>query len=701
MLAVRAAQERMSPLRVHNLQNMTLAQTLPVLRKAYPEITEINVNHNQQVTLQGIDADGNDINAYINPQTAQIIGKTQKQPEWVQWATALHRSLFLHETGRLVVGITSFCLLLISLSGLLLFCQRQQTWKRFFAKIPKDGWAQYYHVAAGRLLLIPMLIISCTGAYLSAERFEILGKQKIKHNIEPPTHTLSKPLDLANFQDFKTINWAQVQSIEFPFAQDPEEYFTLKLQDREIIIDQFTGKTVSQIFYNQTTIWENISLDLHTGRSNLIWAIILGITSLNMLFFVYSGFMMTYRRLRTRVNNPYTAAEAEYILLVGSENGSTRIFANAIHKQLLQAGLHAHLTDLNQYTTFPKAKQLLIFAATHGLGDAPSNARKFSALVKEIPQNQTINFSVIGFGSKAYPDFCAYAKDIETLLLKQTWAKSLLPLYTVNDKSAQDFTTWVKALNATTQLTLAENQNVYFHKPKHLRTLRVISKTLITEQEQTFILTLRVPFATKFKSGDLLAIYPQQHERLYSVAKIGRNIQLTIKLHPSGLGSGFLHSLEVGDKFQARVVRNVAFHWPKNASAVIMIANGTGIAPFWGMIDQNKKQTKAYLYAGFRHNTPLIVQYQQNATTQQNANKLKQYQLAFSRQTPKQYVMDLLKKDADLLVNLLAHEAVIMICGSWAMQRDVEATLNEILAQYNAPDITYYKNNGQILADCY
>ena len=446
---------------------------------------------------------------------------------------------------------------------------------------------------------------------------------------------------------------------------------------------------------------ENLSLDLHTGRTNLVWAVLLGLASLNMLFFVYSGFAMTYRRLRTRVRNPYTAAEAEYILLVGSENGSTRRFANAIHTQLLQAGLHAHLTDLNNYQTFSKAKHLFIFAATHGLGDAPTNARKFATLLTQITQNQTINFTVVGFGSKAYPDFCGYAKEIQTLLQKQTWANALLPLHTVNDKSAQDFTTWVKALNAATNLTLSQNQDLYFQKPKHLRTLRVISKTTITEQDQTFILTLRTPFWSRFESGDLLAIYPQQQERLYSVAKMGRNIQLIIKLHSSGLGSGFLYNLKVGDTFRARLVRNVAFHWPETSPAVLMIANGTGIAPFWGMIAQNKKQKEAYLYAGFRHATPLVQQYEQMATAQQKVSQLKQYQFAFSRETTPKYVMDLLQKDADLVADLLARGGVIMICGSWAMQRDVETMLNQILKSRNAHDVTYYKNNGQILVDCY
>ena len=50
----------------------------------------------------------------------------------------------------------------------------------------------------------------------------------------------------------------------------------------------------------------------------------------------------------------------------------------------------------------------------------------------------------------------------------------------------------------------------------------------------------------KFNSGDLLAIYPANdtRERLYSIGNHSGNIQLVVKLHPNGLGSGFLNNLE-------------------------------------------------------------------------------------------------------------------------------------------------------------
>lgn len=108
ILAVDAIQEKIPPHRVENFDDITLGQTLPTLRKIYPEITELSIDHNQFVTLQAIDNDGNDVNSYINPTTGKIIGTPTKKSDFINWNTSLHRSLFLHETGRIFIGINAF-----------------------------------------------------------------------------------------------------------------------------------------------------------------------------------------------------------------------------------------------------------------------------------------------------------------------------------------------------------------------------------------------------------------------------------------------------------------------------------------------------------------------------------------------------------------------------------------------------------------
>ena len=698
ILAIDAAQEKTLSYKAVNFDQITLGETLPVLKKTYPEITELSIDYNQFVTLQAIDEDGNDINAYINPKTGKTLGTPTKKSEFIQWVTGFHRSLFLHETGRFFVGVISFLLFLISISGFVLVLKRQRGIRNFFSKVIKEYFAQYYHVILGRLALIPILIIALTGTYLSLERFHFfMGEEKTK----PVKTELSAEAKKASI--FKSTLLSDVKKIEFPFTDDPEEYYIIELKDREVEVNQVTGTVISEKRSPMTVQLSALSLDFHTGRINAVWAIILAIACINILFFIYSGFAMTLKRRSSRIKNKFNANESSIILLVGSENGSSFRFANAILKQLIDQGHKAFITELNRFSVYPKAEHIIVFSSTHGLGDPPSNGNKFKVLLQNQPQQQKIKFSVVGFGSKSYTDFCGFAIEIDQLLETQNWTERFLELQTVNDKSAVEFVEWIKLWNVKTGIPLATTPSLYNHVPKGLQKLMVLDKTAVSDTEHTFILTLRANMRAKFSSGDLLAIYPanDSRERLYSIGNHSGNIQLVVKLHPNGLGSGFLNGLETGNTFKARIINNKAFHFPSKAPKVALISNGTGIAPFLGMIEQNNKKTETHLYSGFRMETETVSGYKKFSDEMIQKQKLTSFHLALSREAEHVYVMDLIKRDAVFFVNLLQQDGVIMICGSLAMQKDVETILDELCLVNSIKNLHDYKKNGQILIDCY
>ena len=699
ILAVDAIQEKTPGFRVENFDIITLGETLPILRKTYPEITELSVDHNQFVLLQGIDQKGNDIYGYIDPRTGKILGEPLKKSTFINWTIALHRSLFLKETGRFIVGFISFLLVLISISGFALVLKRQRSILSLFSKIVKENFAQYYHVFLGRLSLIPIFILALSGMYLTLEKFNFfIEKKDLEKKIEVVEKTTSIKKEDSSI--LKNTLLADVQKIEFPFSDDPIEYYSIALKDRKIEVNQFTGAVVNEKSVPTTTLLSDLSLDLHTGRTSILWAIILGIASVNILFFIYSGFAMTLKRRGSRIKNKYKAEDSKFILLVGSENGSTLRFANAIYKQLLAHEEKVFIAELNNYSVYPKAEQLIIFTSTHGLGDAPANAGKFISLLNKTQQQQKIKASVIGFGSRSYPDFCNFALEIDAELAKKNWVEHLLELQTVNDKSSEEFVEWVKLWSVKTRIPLSTTPSIYNEIPKGLQKLRVLDKTTVSETEPTFLLTLRTK--SQFTSGDLLAIYPgnDNRERLSSIGKHDGNIQLVVKFHPFGLGSGYLYGVEKGSILKARIIKNATFHFPKKASKVALISNGTGIAPFLGMLEQNKQKTEIHLYCGFRTETKTVSGYKRFANEMMEKQQLQSFHLALSRDQNHFYVTDLIKRDAQFFIDLLFNGGVVMICGSLAMQKSVETILGELLVPTNL-NISEYKAKGQILTDCY
>jgi sulfite reductase (NADPH) flavoprotein alpha-component len=703
VLAIDTASEKANAFKVDNFNHISLDQFLPELRKKYAEISTVSVDHNQFVSVEAFDSEGNEIKGYINPNSGEIRGKAIEKSEFIKWNIALHRSLFLHETGRCIVGIASFLFFLIAITGTILLIKRQKGILHFFSKVNSDSLSQYVHVVIGKIMLVPVLIIALTGTYLFLLRFEIIPKEKTRQTVYTENTNLKK-LPLSDFSVFKEIKLAEVSKIEFPFIEDdPDEFFILKLKDKELTVNQFNGQIVKETKYPFTQIVEKLSFDLHTGQINFVWAIILAMASLAILLSIYSGFAITLKRTKTKIKNKFKANECEFILLVGSENGTTLGFANQIHIQLQANGKKSYLTEMNNFAEFPSAKQLVVFTSTYGLGEAPANASKFEKLVNQFPQSQKIKYSVVGFGSKSYPDFCEYAKQVNELLSKQIWAVQSLKLYTVNDKSTEEFTKWVADWANLNILAIATAPSLYSQKLPKLKKFKLVDRAEITSEEvTTFRINLKPSALTKFKSGDLLAIYPKNDavERFYSIGKVNNSIQLIVRLHPNGLGSEFLYRLKKGAEIKARLIKNTHFHFPKKASKVALISNGTGIAPFLGMIDENKSKVETHLYCGFRKENELTKRYSEITKKHLDNGKLKSFELAFSRQENAQYVMDLIIRDQDFFLELLRNKGIIMICGALKMQKDVEAVLNSI-CENNGESFENFKTNGQILADCY
>ena len=424
---------------------------------------------------------------------------------------------------------------------------------------------------------------------------------------------------------------------------------------------------------------------------------------MNILCFIYSGFVITFRRTRTKIKNKIKAKDAEIVLLVGSENGTTLFFANQIHRQLLNEGKRSYLTEMNQFQSFESAKEMVIFTSTYGLGDPPSNANQFENLLQKFPQQNKIGYSVVGFGSKSYQEFCAFAVKVNDLLANQNWAEPTTSIFTINDRSADEFATWAHVWSEKTLHPLATAPAVYNTKIPGLKKFIVTEKTMVSDENFTFKIVLKPRKNQKFSSGDLLAIYPAKdnRERFYSIGKNQDSVQLIVKLFPNGFGSGFLNNLKIGDEVPARIMENPNFHLPKTPENIAMIANGTGIAPFLGMIQENILRKNISLFAGFRHDNDWVNSYRIFAENQINQGQLEHFDFAFSREENKQYVMDLIRKDENYFANLLGENGIIMICGSLKMQKDVEKILDEISQKFLGKPLQHFIKNGQILSDCY
>jgi sulfite reductase (NADPH) flavoprotein alpha-component len=315
---------------------------------------------------------------------------------------------------------------------------------------------------------------------------------------------------------------------------------------------------------------------------------------------------------------------------------------------------------------------------------------------------QSVRFSVVGFGSHAYPDFCKFAFEVDNLFARQQWAIPTLEIHTVNDKSPDEFSQWAASWSQQAGVALNISPSLLTTRHETPQELNGSSQKTVSAAGESFLISLRPKRRTKFTSGDLLAIYPahDHRERLYSIGKIENDIQLSVKLHEQGLGSDYLYRLTPGSVISARIVGNDHFHFPQKATSVIMISNGTGIAPFLGMIDEQSANANCYLYCGFRDQASFAL-YQTPIQKNLKDKKLKALHIAYSREGEKQYVKDLLAKDEAFVADTLKNNGVIMLCGSLSMQNNVVALLDSICQAHLGKNVSYYQSRGQVLMDCY
>lgn len=688
--------KQLSTYSIANTHNITLAQTISTLKKEYDEVLSITIDENNYITTSAVTKEGKSDTFYVHPITGKKLGDIEKKHPVFQFATSLHRSLFLKSTGRFIVGFVSFLLCLIAITGLLLIAKRQGGFTKLFSKIVKENFAQYYHIIVGRYALIPIIIITITGGYLSLERFNVLPQKKINHALNFETNTNSKKTPVSEFTVFQNITLNNVKSVEFPFSEDEEDYYFIKLNNKELLIHQYTGQVLSTENLSIKNTFLNWSLLLHTGNGSLIWSIVLLLSSISIIFFIYSGFTITLTRTnKTKLpKNNINKNKAEIIILVGSETNNTYEFAYSLFNSLLKKQQLAFVDALNNYTAYPNAKEIIVLTSTYGDGEAPSNAKNFMQLLQQTSIIKNINYSVVGFGSMAYPKFCQFAIDIDTQLQQNPLCKATLPLYKINNQSFQDFKTWGHHWAEKTGIDFELTQ--LHKKTKKQQTFSTISKTPLNIDD-SFLVRLHPTKKLKFTSGDLLAITPKKDniERLYSIGKVDNDIVLSIKKHEFGICSNLLYQLNKNEVLQASIQQNKAFHLPKKNKEVILIANGTGIAPFLGMLQQHNK-TKTHLFWGGRTKKSLemYTSYLKDVH-QQNIH------IAYSQEHNKQYVQDLLLKESTTIASVLQQGGTIMICGSIKMLKGVEKALEKITTTELHTPLSYFKKKNKIKTDCY
>lgn len=183
--------------------------------------------------------------------------------------------------------------------------------------------------------------------------------------------------------------------------------------------------------------------------------------------------------------------------------------------------------------------------------------------------------------------------------------------------------------------------------------------------------------------------------RVYSIASIPDTLALTVGRvhfqkngkHYAGIASNWLADIAPGTPIRAWLHDNPLFTTPDDDdAAMLMIATGTGIAPFRGFMQERARRNargKHWLIFGDRHRQTDFL-YEEEWFHWQQTGLLHKLSLAFSRdQSEKIYVQDVLRAHGAEVFAWLETGACLYVCGdARRMAIGVDAALHEIVSKH-------------------
>ncbi len=649
----------------------------------------------------------------IDPTDGAILGPYQPSalPRWVK---NLHRQLLLGDAGRWGAAATALAMLVLSLSGLVLLLRRMGGWRHVAGRV-RGTLAQRVHVVSGRIVLAVLLLSSATALYMSATT---LGLVELDAEPEPEVASVvngQPDIAGARIALLQQVRLKDLRALNFPDAADPEDTWKLTTSQGETWLDRYSGEVLATQPASTAQRLYDWALLLHAGEGAWwSWAVLLGLTGASIPLFWVSGLLIWWRtrQERPRIAGNSPLAQADMLIFVASESGSTWGFAQALHSALVRAGHRVHSAPLERFGLGPAARQVFVLAATYGEGQAPAHASGALARITALPARD-IPVTVLGFGDRQFPAYCAYAEQVDSMLRERGWPV-LLPLERIHQQSAQQFALWGEALAAalgepltldlrprlpaTTALRLVSRQDYAGREGQPAAILRFTWPALSIWER------LRGRGLARFDAGDLIAIVPPGSPvpRYYSLASGSADgfVEICVRYLPGGLCSTWLLGLQPGDHVPAFIRENPGFALPASRRPVLLIGAGTGVAPLAGFIRRNERRVPMHLWFGAR-DPARDYYFRPEIERWQEEGRVASVQTAFSRVPDGGgYVQDALRRDAERVRQLVSQGALVRVCGSRPMAHGVAETLDQILAALRL-SVAQLKARGRYAEDVF
>lgn len=644
----------------------------------------------------------------VDPVDGHVLGE-HRVTEFSRSVKNLHRSFLLGDSGRLAAAGVAAALFMLSVSGLVLFVRRMGGWRHLGTPV-RGSRLQRLHVSSARAVVAVLFVTSMTALYMSAITFELLAADTAS---DPDVVSVAGPgpdAPVTRMPLLQALRVNDLRRINLPYDDDPADTWRVTMADGRAWIDRRSGETLAREPAPASQRIGDWVRMLHTGEGAWIWAVVLALAAAAVPLFWATGLILWWqaRRRTPKLANQSALRDADILIFVASENGSTREFARALHEAFARSGHRVHAASLEHFQVGPGARHVFLLAATYGDGQAPAHATHALECIARHPAGD-VSVTVLGFGDRQFPAFCAYAEALERVVREKGWPQ-LLPLERIHQQSPQQFARWGNALAQRLDEPLTLD---YRPRVPPTRSLRLRSRQDYPGVPVA-ILRFDLPVTSwrerwighgpgRFAAGDLVGIVPPGSTvpRLYSLASGSDDgfLEICVRRLEGGLCSTHLHALQPGDTVRAFIRVNPSFTLRESRNPVLLIGAGTGVAPLAGFIRRNVRHAPMHLYFGAR-DPARDFYFRPELERWLGDGRLASLKTAFSRIRGGGYVQDELRRDAARVRDLIAGGAIVRVCGSRPMAGAVAEAFDAILAALGL-SVRQLKREGRYAEDVF
>ncbi|WJJ93029.1 PepSY-associated TM helix domain-containing protein [Neopusillimonas aromaticivorans] len=219
--------------------------------------------------------------------------------------------------------VGAVAMLILALSGAVLVARRTGGWRRWFARL-RGPLAGRLHTEIARMAVFGLVLSASTAIWMSAETFDVVSVEPVSPQMPAQLSGL-KGMPIADMEAFRSIPAIELRELSFPAADDPHEPFTLVTNQGTGYVDAGTG---TLLIWQDLSFLEKLSETiymLHTGQGAAILGLLLGVMALGVPVMAVTGVFiwLAGRRVRPRLKDNAPAWQAQSVILVGSEGGST------------------------------------------------------------------------------------------------------------------------------------------------------------------------------------------------------------------------------------------------------------------------------------------------------------------------------------------------------------------------------------------